>query len=67
LGGFVCFSLDILNVALASSSSSDPAGRLVQDAKIVAGATDRQTELLLLDPCCFFFLLSMDEFFLGPR
>jgi hypothetical protein len=56
LGGFVCFSLDILNVALASSSSSDPVGRLVQDAKIIAGATDRQTELRLLDPCYFSFV-----------
>jgi hypothetical protein len=46
--------LTFFNVALASSSSSDPAGRLVQDAKIIAGATDRQTELLLLDPCCFY-------------
>jgi hypothetical protein len=35
--------LTFFNVALASSS--DPAGRLVQDAKIIAGATDRQTEL----------------------
>jgi len=47
--------LTFLNVALASSSS-DPAGRLVQDAKIIAGATDRQTELPLLDPCCFSFI-----------
>jgi hypothetical protein len=48
--------LTFFNVALASSSSSDPVGRLVQDAKIIAGATDRQTELRLLDPCYFSFV-----------
>jgi hypothetical protein len=62
--GLFVFHLTFFNVALASSSS-DPAGRLVQDAKLLQGQqTDRQNYFSLIPAV---FLSSMDEFFLGPR